>query len=773
LYKKAAFAAFLFCSEVNIVVQPGRNDLCPCGSGKKYKKCCGAKTAVAVQQSNAAQWLYEARHFYDAADYVRALELFERAARDCPNDAFIQNNIAVVLLNLGRAEEAAHYGRQALKLDPTFADAHNNLARALAVLGQHQEAVTQYRLAIKRSPDNALFKYNLGSLLQSIPGQLDEAERCYQDALRLQPQFSPVLVNLGAIYLEKKNPSKAKPLLLKAHEANPNLPQIMSNLGDASVQLKEYPEAIEWCHRAIALGFVPAYATLGIALENSGDTNGAIEAYRQLIEKDPQSVSGRKNYIRALLAADKIEDAYSWILSRGADLQRLERTLSPLFVHIFQQFANHRALAEAWPIFLSFIKSEEIDAGSLSGALFHLNYDDSLNEQEILELHVKWARLVSVSQGRLQDVPVGNRHASEKIRIGYLSADFCSHSVAYFLRNIVSSHDRQRFHVSCYSNVTRVDDITEFFKRQADRYVEISNLSDVELASHIRADKIDILIDLSGHTRGSRIAALGLRPAPIQISYLGYPNTTGADFVDYWITDVNAHGEADVLHTEKLLRLPESFLCFGEFEDRPIKAEPPALHNGYVTFGSFNNLAKISQTTILIWSQTLLRVPGSQLFIKAASTASPHARTNLRREFERFGVDSKRLVFADYSLSRQDHLDYYNKVDIALDPMPYTGTTTTCEALWMGVPVITLVGAAHRQRTSFSILKNAGLDDLVAKSHNEYVHKAVHLGLDLKSLSSVRQRVATGIRSSILCKPERFTRHYEEILESIWKDHVR
>lgn len=752
------------------MIQLGRNDACPCGSGKKYKKCCAQKSSAA-QQSNVTQLLHGARYAYDAGDYLQALDLFEKAARLQSRDAFIQNNIAVVLMDLGRAADAERRCREALRLNPAFADAHNNLARALAAVGKRDEAIAEYLLAIKHSHDNALFRYNLGSLLQSIPGRLDEAERCYKDALQLQPDFSPAFSNLGALYLEKKDPLAAKKWLLKAHEVNPHLPQIMSNLGDASLQLKDYADAIDWCRRAISLNFSPAYINLGIALENSGNMDGAIEAYRKAVEELPRLTIASKNYIRALLLAGRLDDAYAWVTGPATDLYQLEKTLFPDFIHIFQQFADYRRLGIAWQIFRPFLESNEVEVGTLASVLVQLNYDDSLDEREIFKLHVKWGALISSKQ-KSSAIPVvrcAHNPSSEKIRVGYLSADFRAHSVAYFLRGIISEHNRDRFDISCYSNVSEPDHLTDFFKQQADRYVSVVDLTNAELADRIRSDGIDILVDLSAHTKGSRIAALSTRPAPLQISYLGYPNTTGADFIDYWITDDFANDAADTFHTERLLRLPECFLCFGEFENRSVEAAPAALRCGYVTFGSFNNLAKLSRTTVRLWSSILKRIPNSRLFIKSTLTDSPYAAENLRGEFEDHGIDPERLIFAAYARSREEHLDCYRNVDIALDPLPYTGTTTTCEALWMGVPVVTLAGKTHRQRTSFSILKNADLSELVTWSEDQYIDTAIRLAQDLKQLALLRQTVAAKIRSSILCKPRRFVDQYEAVLEWAWQ----
>jgi len=288
------------------------------------------------------------------------------------------------------------------------------------------------------------------------------------------------------------------------------------------------------------------------------------------------------------------------------------------------------------------------------------------------------------------------------------------------------------------------------------------------LAERVRADRIDILIDLSAHTNGSRSQLLAQRPAPVQIQYLGYPNTSGADFVDYWITDPYAHADDDALHTEKLLRLPESFLCFGAFEDRPLLSESPAVRNGYVTFGSFNNLRKLSADTVDLWTSLLRAVPNARLLLKDRQIEGKYARANVIAAFKARGVGAERLRLELPVVERTRHLDQYNEMDIALDPVPYNGTTTSCEALWMGVPLLTLVGPAHRQRVSYSLLRNIGVEDTIAWNADGYVRIGQNLAHDPSALSALRQRIARNIRGSILCDPPRFTRQLETALSLVW-----
>jgi predicted O-linked N-acetylglucosamine transferase (SPINDLY family) len=256
--------------------------------------------------------------------------------------------------------------------------------------------------------------------------------------------------------------------------------------------------------------------------------------------------------------------------------------------------------------------------------------------------------------------------------------------------------------------------------------------------------------------------------------YLGYPHSSGASFIDYWLTDPYAHAEDDRMHTERFLRLPESFLCFGSFEDRPRAALPPAAHKRYVTFASFNNLAKLSPTTVGLWARILQRVPRSRLLMKNGSLKNGRARANVEAAFQAHGIDRDRLELRGPVADRAEHLDQYARdVDIALDPMPYNGTTTTAEALWMGVPVVTLVGRSHRQRVSYSMLRNIGVEDTIAHDQDQYVAIAADLACDLAALERLRSRVAVAVRQSVLCDPARFTQQLDDVLWRVGRGTLR
>jgi predicted O-linked N-acetylglucosamine transferase (SPINDLY family) len=774
---------------------PGRNDPCPCGSGKKFKKCCGGQAGATVADASAI--LTAARKACGSGDYRQAFalalsvaastpnniealricglgalslgrwdqaqEFLQRGVKLVPDDASFRSNLALALIRSGRAVDAERECREALRLNPGLADGHNTLAQALVALGRQEEAVAAYRHAIANDPASAVFRFNLGALLQSA-GQLHEAQQYFGEALALSPRFAPALGNLGVIHLQSGRTEQATECLLNAHDADPRNVEILNNLGIAMLRSGKYAEAVMWLRRSIETGdYGPAYANLAVALEKSGDVGGAIDAYRSALERRPDDRAVFRNLLTVLANSGDLDGAQALLEGMKGNWDKFDPALLPCIVEVCQKTVDLDRLDKVRSSFLAALEAGALGNEDHAASLALLNYDDSIPEESIFRLHRAWGSGVARGAARAS---VENRTGTSagRIRLGYVSPDFRRHSVGHFVRNLIACHDRSRVEVYCYANARATDVFTDAIRSSAHSFQCVVDLSDLELAERIRADGIDILIDLAGHTRGGRLEVLAQRPASVQVAYLGYPQTTGADFIDYWITDVHAHDENDSYHTERLLRLPESFLCFGEFDPRPTVPTPPVLRNGYVTFGSFNNLAKLSRTTLTLWAQILRRVAGSKLMIKGRGADSRAVRTHLLAQFARHDLTEDRLVLIGHVSGPGDHLDYYNDVDVALDPIPYNGTTTTCEALWMGVPVVTLVGKTHRQRTSYSILKNAGLEETICRTEDEYVSTAARLSGDPAALAELRCQVTSRIRRSVLCDPARFTRQFEDVL---------
>jgi predicted O-linked N-acetylglucosamine transferase (SPINDLY family) len=354
--------------------------------------------------------------------------------------------------------------------------------------------------------------------------------------------------------------------------------------------------------------------------------------------------------------------------------------------------------------------------------------------------------------------------------VGYLSSDLRLHSVAYFLESVFEHGNRQRFEIHAYHNSPAEDEVSDRLRRFVAGWTPCHGMTDEVLAERIRADRIDILVDLNGHTGGSRLPVLAYKPAPVQVSWLGYPTTTGLKAVDYRITDghVDPPG-SEASSVERLARLPRSYFCYRPPDPSPGLSSLPAERRGHVTFGSFNNLAKVTTETLRLWARVLAAVPRSHFYFKARATHDRWARQRIRTRFEAAGFDLARVELHGWSVEDHRHLELYGQLDISLDTFPYNGATTTCEALWMGVPVVTLAGSTHASRMGMSILKAAGEDHLIAYTADEFVEKAATLASRLPELAQWRQTARTKLRASALLDGPRFARGLETAFEAMWQ----
>lgn len=400
-----------------------------------------------------------------------------------------------------------------------------------------------------------------------------------------------------------------------------------------------------------------------------------------------------------------------------------------------------------------------------SGYLFDLCYQDRLSAEQVAAEHRRLGRQQypdnGVNQNRPVAAPVGRR-----LRIGYLSADFFMHPVMRFLEPVLRNHDRRRFDIFCYANVTKPDAMTQEVQQMELVWRDISGLSAQRVSEQIRCDRIDVLVDLSGHTADNRLDVCGLKPAPVQVSWLGYPHSTGLQQIDWYLSDnwCDPPGMTDHLYVEQVWRLPELFCCYQPHEPSP---SVDRIGDNWVTFASFNNFAKATERQFLLWAAILQNVPASRLYLKNPVMGENGPQQRLIAFFEKLGISADRLQFSPFAPAYEDHLACYQQVDIALDTFPYHGTTTTCEALWMGVPVVTLAGNSHLSRVGVSLLHTVGLDDLVADSPDQYLAIAERLARDKQRLQQLRTGLRDRLTNSSLMAHAIFTRQLEAAFTSM------
>jgi protein O-GlcNAc transferase len=410
-----------------------------------------------------------------------------------------------------------------------------------------------------------------------------------------------------------------------------------------------------------------------------------------------------------------------------------------------------------------------------SNLLFTMNYAYDKDPADIFNAHLTFAKRWETPLVPSIEATTNDRRCQRRLRIGYVSSDFRQHAVCYFIEPVLVHHDREWFEIYCYANHLQDDAVTERLKLRAAHWRNIFGHSDEQTAQQIRADQIDILVDLNGHTSNNRLLLFARKPAPIQATWLGYPNTTGLSAMDYRITDGFADplGLTEHLHSEKLVRLPECFSCYQPPPDAPEVSGLPAQKKGFVTFGCFNNMAKITPEVRAVWARILQALPGSRLAIKNTALSGECTREMVRQTFKKMGITPERLELLARDQSQRAHLDRYRNIDIGLDTFPYNGTTTTCEALWMGVPVITLAGKTHAGRVGVSQMSSIGLTELVSNTLEEYVSVAQRLAGNLDRLGIMRAELRSRLATSPLTNGHGFTINLEMAYRNMWQNWCR
>lgn len=398
---------------------------------------------------------------------------------------------------------------------------------------------------------------------------------------------------------------------------------------------------------------------------------------------------------------------------------------------------------------------------------FHFNYLAGGSRERALEEHLRYGEMVrwGVTPAE-RDV---NLDPNRRLRVGVLSADLGDHPVARFLRGWLEHRNADEYEVYAYSNMSREDAFTDELRGLFTAWRRVRNMDDAAVDAQVRDDEIDILIDLSGLTGGSRLRVMAGRPAPVQMTYLGYPNTTGMGEIDYRIVDdlTDPAGEADEFAAERLLRLPAPFLCWAPPADAPeVRARDSSRA---FTFGSFNYPGKMSECTLGLWRRVLEAVPGSRLLLKAKGFDEPKSRASVQRRLGECGLDLSRVELRGFAEDLRSHLAHYHDVDVALDPYPYHGTTTTCEALWMGVPVVSLTGDRHASRVGLTLLSAVGLDSMAARDEDHYVAIAAKLAARAGPLASLRASLRARMAGSALCDGVGFARKFEGALRAAWR----
>ncbi|MFS8859858.1 tetratricopeptide repeat protein [Synechococcus sp. H60.1] len=626
----------------------------------------------------------------------------------------------------------------AISLDPGYAEAHHNLGVLYRTEKRLHLAKHHIRLAIELNPGESEYWHSLGCYYLDL-AMGEKAVRCLEQAINLDPTSARAYNNLGLAYQLLGKKEEAEFAFHRAAELSPDFAEVYCNIGARLFEQKKYDDALEHLQEAIRLKpeLADAYFYKGLTLAKLSRTQEAIDNYLLAIERKPNFAVAYQNLGGAYLEQCRLREA----------------------------LASYRKALEIAPDF----------AGAMSNILMVSHYSENFDPLETFLEHQRWG-IRYQSQYQSYWKPYTNSRTTQRpLKIGYLSGDFRLHSVHFFMSSIYDNHNQENYQIYCYSNVDQPDMVTEQLSAWATGWRDISKLSDEKVATLIREDQIDILVDLSGHTGGTRVHVMALRPAPVQVTYLGYPDTTGMTVVDYRITDsfADPYDVTDGLNTEKLIRMPHSFLCYKPSREAHEVTDPPVVKNGFITFGCCNNPSKITPRVIKLWATILKAVPNSVLHLKNQRYRDESTCKIFLQRIGSHGISEERVKLEYGRQGFAEHYAAYGEVDIALDPFPYNGTTTTCETLWMGVPVITLEGSAHVSRVGVSILKTVDLPELIAQTEEDYVRIASTLSEDTELLVWMRRTMRERLYLSPLLDGKRFTAFLEKAYTQIWEQYCQ
>ncbi|PIN16656.1 protein O-GlcNAc transferase [Handroanthus impetiginosus] len=678
--------------------------------------------------------------YSEMMQYDTALNCYEKAAIERPMYAEAYCNMGVIYKNRGDLESAIACYERCLTVSPNFEIAKNNMAIALTDLGTKvklegdiNQGVAYYKKALYYNWHYADAMYNLGVAYGEML-KFDMAIIFYELAFHFNPHCAEACNNLGVIYKDRDNLDKAVECYQMALSIKPNFSQSLNNLGVVYTVQGKMDAAASMIEKAIVANptYAEAYNNLGVLYRDAGNISLAVEAYEQCLKIDPDSRNAGQHANDLLCLKWK---------SAGAEF------LTVIFYY---------------PKFLRGIESL-LSCKETQELLYCWGWDWGRRFMRLFPQYTSWDNI---------------KDPERPLVIGYVSPDYFTHSVSYFIEAPLIYHDYGNYRVVVYSAVVKADAKTNRFRdrvlKHGGTWRDIYGIDEKKVASLVREDKVDILVELTGHTANNKLGMMACRPAPVQVTWIGYPNTTGLPTVDFRITDALADPpHTKQKHVEELVRLPDSFLCYTPSPEAGPVSPTPALSNGFITFGSFNNLAKITPKVLQVWARILCAVPNSRLIVKCKPFCCDSVRQQFLSTLEKLGLESLRVDLLPLILLNHDHMQAYSLMDISLDTFPYAGTTTTCESLYMGVPCVTMGGLVHAHNVGVSLLKTVGLSNLVAKNEDEYVELALKLASDVTALANLRMRLRDLMLKSPLCGGPKFIQGLESVYRNMWRRYCK
>ena len=674
----------------------------------------------------------------------------------------IQCNLGNAFYGLKKFECAINAYDVGLVYNPKNNSIVHNKALAYMGLKKFKEACKIFEEGINSNLlqqiskiDYAFCLFELGNLDKSLY-TLKQIEKLFLDKFEFNN-------NIGNVYSRLGKYDKAVHYLEKAKKISPKNKYVFFNIALNFFNNLLYDKAIENCEKALSIdnNFYKAYDLLGSCFQNKDMIREAALFFEKSILIKPDFFTSLFNYGNLCLNNGKVQEGLN-LLKKAKELNCTYPEIDYLINTA--EFNSFGVIKNNLKKFVKTFEKNLDNPQHLSSYYLPILYSDIFSNKELFDFHKKF----DTSNKKVKVLKNNNN----KIRIGYVSADFTGHSVGYFFEPLLQNHDLKKFDIFLYFNSNRPDEKTKKFQSYSCNWRDIFGKSDEYVYELIKNDKIDILVDLAGHTKGGRLGVFRKKPSYKQITWLGYPHTTGLKTIDYKLTDniTDPKGETEKYHSEKLYRINDCFLCYKNDFNTPISKKIPFEENNYITFGSFNNILKISEKNLFTWIDILRKVPNSMLVLKSIQYSSSEVNKNFYKMFSENGINSERVKFLPKIPSIHGHLAMYNMIDISLDTFPFNGATTTFESLYMGVPVITMTGVRHVSRVGTSILKNLNISDLITLNENDYINKAIELSKNLKALKNYRRELRDNLLNSKLCDGQKFTKKIEKAYLKIFNE---
>lgn len=730
---------------------------------------------------------------FNAGRLAKSLKLARSVYRLSSDDADIPQLIAMIYYRQAKFAEALVWAKKATRLEPARVDSLNLLSSILVASGDVLQAVEYCRRALELEPGNPALLFNLGNLYKSS-FRFDEACKCFRKSLELKPDYLEARNNyinalLGAgrpkeacaegeaalevcgphpvlhlafanALLENERLEEAENQFRLALRLNADFPEALCGLGELLRRRGEFRESLTCCSRATALSpqMVGAWVNLGNVQKDLGNFAAALASFQRVVDLQPSHVEACIN--SGFVCLQLGDTGRSIRYSKKALEHEPENILA--LNNLANAYTVSGRLEEGVACYERAHALEPDNPVVFSNMLLALNYLPSVDAQSVFKRHLEYGKIFEPANKESGLSCCEAPSSDRKLRVGYISADFRNHSVAFFACDLIAGHDRDAFDVYCYYNATSTDEVTRKFQKACDHWCDIALLTDQEVLELIRGDEIDLLVDLSGHTDGNRLTVFAQRAAPVQATWLGYLNTTGLRSMDFRISDrysspVDVH---QAFHAEKLLHLDTCQWCYAPLDSAPPVSPLSALSSGVFTFGSFHNLAKLNEEVFALWARVLSAVPGSRLILVAKGAELASERIN--GFFAGQSVESDRIECIE-AVGFHDYLGLHSRIDMCLDTFPYGAATTTCHSLWMGVPVITLRREEPMSRSGVSILTYSDLTEFIADSDHEYVAIASYWAANPGKLADLRSGLRERLNASAVMDAQKFVAEMEAL----------